>query len=103
MITTDIMCTNQIVAVAPRDGDGPPTFKKRAKMCSFFGPGTENAKIQLLGDIQVHDAAMPGPAFSAILNCDDVLRSISQQLQSSHAWGQSIRVLRYPFLHASLI
>ena len=97
------MCTNRIVAVAPGDGGGSHTIEKRGQKAHFLVPRTENKKTWVLGAVQVYYSAMPGPAFSVILTCDDVLRSISQQLQSSHAWGQSIRVLRYPFLHASLI
>ena len=96
------MCTNRIVAVAAGGGDGPPTFKIGSKMCAFSRPGTENAKIQLLGDIQVHDSAMPGPAFSAILTCD-VLRSTTLRYRVDHAWGQSTRGLKTRFLHKSLI
>jgi hypothetical protein len=44
MITTDIMCTNSIVAVAPGGGDGPPTIKKWVKNVHLLVPDTENNK-----------------------------------------------------------
>ena len=85
------MCTNRIVAVAAGGGGGPRTIEKRGQKAHFLVPRTKNKKTWVLGAVQLHDAAMPGRAFSVILTCDDVLRSTSQQLQSSHAWGQSSR------------
>ena len=71
--------------------------KKGLKNITFFGPGTENAQIQLLGAVVHTSNRCLAHSFLHILNVHDVLRSISQQLQSCHAWGQSTRVLRYPF------
>ena len=51
MITTDMMCTNRIVAVAAGGGGGPRTIEKRVKMCTFSRSVTENANNPLLGAV----------------------------------------------------
>ena len=103
MITTDIMCTNRIVAVAAGGGGGSRTIEKRGQKAHFLVPRTKNKKTWVLGALQLHDAAMPGRAFSVILTNDDVLRCTTPRFRVDHAWGQSTRGSKTRFLHKSLI
>ena len=97
MITTDIMCTNRIVAVAAGGGGGSRTIEKRGQKAHFLVPRTENKKTWVLSAVQLQDAAMPGRAFSVILTNDDVLRCTTPRFRVVHAWGKSTCRLKTGF------
>ena len=103
MITTDIMCTNRIVAVAAGGGGGPRTIEKRGQKAHFLVPRTENPKKMVLGAVQLLSCAISCRSFSAILTNDDVLRCTTPRFRVDHAWGQSTRGSKTRFLHKSLI